>query len=172
MQWRWLTVVALVPLQLALAGQLEGQTSVQDRRATLAFGVGNSLGVLGTQVEWYFADRISGFGGLGLTPSQVDEEIGGLTFATGIRGYTGGYRHRAFLELSLSEVAIKTYFWPSHRDDERVYGPGLQAGYQFAAYGGFTVNASVGVGYGLSDNPTGSRFQPLLGLGFGYTWRR
>lgn len=55
----------------------------------------------------------------------------------------------------------------------RLYGPCLQAGYQFVSRGGFTAMVSLGLGYAPGDIPAGeSAVESLIGLGLGYTWRR
>jgi len=60
------------------------------------------MGWLGAQGERYFAHaRRSIFLGLGYMPDVDGDDTSGLAAAAGIRGYTGGDRHRAFLELSL-----------------------------------------------------------------------
>jgi len=53
-------------------------------------------------------------------------------------------------------------------DCRAFYGPGGQAGYQFAARRGFTATGSVGYGY----TPSGSIGGWLGGVGAGFTWRR
>jgi hypothetical protein len=93
----------------------------------------------------------------------------GLTFAGGLRGFTGGDKHRAFLEGSLSQLFVESGPLGSSR---RLYGPGLQAGYQFVARGGFTIMASLGLGYAPGVSRRVDRWAGLLGLAAGYTWRR
>jgi hypothetical protein len=125
------------------------------------------MGWFGAQGERYFAhERRSVFFGLGYTPNLDEGDTAGPAVATGVRGYTGGTRHRAFVELSLSQIAV-TSLGGHH------YGPGVQLGYQYTARRGFTAVASAGVGYILSRPAfvVGSRVQPLGGLGVGYTWR-
>jgi hypothetical protein len=156
-------------LALLLAGSvpaLEAQEVTRlDRRATVLAGVGNSMGWFGAQGEKYFlGDRLSVFAGLGYTP-DVDGNPSGITVAGGLRGFTPGIKHRGFLELSVSQVAVQYGLM------RRLYGPGLQAGWQFATRGGFTLLTSAGVGYIPARN-IDERFQLLIGLGVGYTWRR
>ena len=132
------------------------------------------MGWLGVAAELYFSGgRFSGFGGLGYTPEIDEGDPTGLTFAAGARAYTLGIKHRAFAELSFSQVAITSP--PSFLGGgERHYGPGIQLGYQHLRPGGFTFMVSAGVGYalGVDEFVTGSSFGPLLNLGLGYTWRR
>lgn len=154
------------------------------RHFTLTAGLGNPMGWVGAQGEAYFArEHLSLFGGLGYTPEIEADEPSGPTFAAGIRGYTSGARHRGFVELSVSQIMTvqdgQDYVegeWvpePGHR----LYGPGLQLGYQYASFGGFTVQASLGVGYAPTADETDlgfypfKRWAPLAALGFGYTWR-
>lgn len=144
------------------------------RRFTVTAGLGNAMGWLGAQGERYFAgDRLSAFGGLGYTPAADALDPTGVTFAAGFRGYTPGRHHRGFLELSVSEV--ETCGGCDTRIENglpvtvpgRYYGPGLQAGWQYAGDGGFTVMASVGAGYAIDLRD----FQVMLNLGMGFTWR-
>ena len=57
-------------------------------------------------------------------------------------------------------------------DPGRLYGPGVEAGYQFASLGGFTAMVGAGLGYapGMPDDQ--SAVGAMLELGLGYTWRR
>ncbi len=168
-------------LPVSLSGQpppVPAAVLASHPRATLLGGLGNALGWLGVQGEAYFATgRLSTFAGLGYTPDVEPGDPSGLTGATGLRGYTGGRRHRAFVELGISQVAVEVdrAFQQNgtiREDGRRLYGPGLQLGYQYMAHRGFTAMVSTGVGYILAEPPqAASRWQPLLGLGFGYTWR-
>jgi len=118
---------------------------ISRRVATLTAGAGNVMGWFGLNAERYFArERLSGFVGLGYTPSIDSGDPSGLTFAFGRRGFTTGIKHRGFLALSLSQLALESGFVENPR---RFYGPGLEAGYQYASRGGFTLMASLGVGY-------------------------
>jgi hypothetical protein len=129
------------------------------------------MGWFGLQAERYFAqERLSAFLGAGYTPSIEQGDPSGPTFAAGLRGFTSGIKHRGFLALSVSQLFVETGF--SEQPKGRLYGPGLEAGYQFASRGGFTVMAALGVGY-ASGVPQGqSEFGGMLDLGVGYTWRR
>jgi hypothetical protein len=165
-----LAVIALLATPGLLCAQNAAPpAALAARTMTLTGGVGNAMGWFGAQGERYFAgDRLSAFAGVGYTPAIDPGDPAGLTLAGGVRGYTRGQRHRAFLELAVSQIAVT-----SGPAGERHYGPGAQVGYQYAARHGFTVAASVGVGYAASlpEIVTSSHVQPLLGLGFGYTWR-
>lgn len=180
---------ALIPLLLSAlfpllaSGQLTAPPTAtavapSPPRATLLGGLGNSLGWFGIQGEAYFVTgRLSTFAGLGYTPDLEGNDPTGLTGAVGVRGYTGGVRHRAFAEFGVSQVAVEVDLAPQQNGSigetgRRLYGPGLQVGYQYMALRGFTAMVSTGVGYILADPPMfTSRWQPLVGLGFGYTWR-
>ena len=128
------------------------------------------MGWLGFQAERYFTNpRYSMFVGLGYTPAIDSGDPQGVTPAGGFRAYTGGQRHRAFVEASVSQILLVQ----SERN-ARLYGPGVEVGYQYMARGGFTAAVSFGFGYavGASDLYSGSRVGSIFGLGFGYTWRR
>jgi hypothetical protein len=146
-----------------------------DRRFTLVAGVGNAMGWNGVQGEKYFRrDRFSFFAGLGYT-TKGDAAPGGLTVAVGVRGFTAGAKHRAFLELSVSQVIV-VHFAAHPPDGQRLYAPGLQAGYQYTARRGFRFLASAGVGYAIGKEPVAGLHEVrsvggLAGLGVGYTWR-
>jgi len=162
-------ILLIIALPLPLAGQGADAAPPRQRVATLTAGTGNALGWFGVQGERYWRDRYSGFIGLGYTPAIELDYPSGATFAAGVRAYAGGYRHRGFLELSLSQLVLERSFGD---DKRRLYGPGLQAGYQWAASRGFTLMVSLGVGYAPSVREGESQVGPLGGLSFGYTWRR
>ena len=92
----------------------------------------------------------------------------------GTRAFTAGSRHRGLLEVSLSVLSntVSSTFGGEILDESRNYGPGIAVGYQFIGDGGFTMMLTGGVG--LDDqklDPQGSKLQPTLGIGLGYTWR-
>jgi len=159
---------------LVLVGNsvLQAQEEIAERRATVTFGIGNSMGWLGGQGELYLGgERVSAFVGLGYTPDW-DNNASGITFAGGVRGYTRGQKHRGFGELSVVQVAVQkgSSAFPGTK---RYYGPALLAGYQYSSLGGFTavVSAGAGVIAGEPSSTTESRVQAVLNLGVGYTWR-
>lgn len=175
----------LIACQALAAPPAMAQEMTRDlRRFTLTAGLGNPMGWVGAQGEAYFArERLSGFLGLGYTPEFGADEPSGPTVAAGMRAYTAGGRHRGYAELSISQVLtvqdghdFVDGEWvpdPGHR----LYGPGLQLGYQYASFAGFTVQASLGAGYAptadesdLGFSPYG-KLMPMAALGFGYTWR-
>lgn len=146
---------------------LAAQTPPLPRAFAITAGLGNAHGWLGVQGERYFTnDRLSAFAAAGYTPELDPGDPSGLSFAAGARGYTGGTRHRAFLEASVSQILLELAPEPGRR-----YGPGLQVGYQYVAHGGFTGALSFGFGYAPGVS-TGGEVAALLGLGLGYTWRR
>jgi hypothetical protein len=92
-----------------------------------------------------------------------------LTHFAGLRGYTPGFKHRGFLEASVSQLFTEAN---GLEEGRRLYGPGLAAGYHYAARGGFTLMTSLGLGYapGVEDGYT--KVTATANLGLGYTWRR
>jgi hypothetical protein len=160
-----------VLLLLGSAPALRGQAATAAQRiATVTAGIGNNMGWLGLQGERYFAhERLSAFLGLGYTPSLDQGDASGLTFALGFRGFTAGSKHRGFLALSVSQLFTENGPVENRR---RLYGPGVEAGYQFASRGGFTTMLGVGVGYapGIPEGENG--VASMIELGLGYTWRR
>lgn len=155
---------------LSLAGQeVAANPSAARRIATVTAGIGNTMGWFGLQAERYFAqERLSAFLGAGYTPSINAGDPSGPTFAVGFRGFTAGIKHRGFLSLSVSQLFVESSF----ERPRRLYGPGLEAGYQFASRGGFTVIAGLGIGYAPGVPEPESKFGGMLELGLGYTWRR
>ena len=167
---RLLMVLMAVAMPLPLGAQAPAAGPARQRVATITAGTGNALGWFGVQGERYWRDRYSGFAGIGYTPALEDDYPSGVAFAAGARGYTGGYRHRAFLELSVSQLVLVRSF--SGEERRRIYGPGLQGGYQWATAGGFTLMVSAGIGYAPSVPEGEDEVGPMGGLSFGYTWRR
>ena len=131
-----LTMV-LIALPTVLASQEAQPASpapLGSRKVTAIAGIGNAMGWFGIQGERYFArERFSVFAGLGYTLADVEGDPSGATFAVGARGFTAGLKHRGFLELSISQIAIRAAVFD---DGDRYYGPGLQAGYQFVQLDG------------------------------------
>ena len=164
-------VMLVLSVPVALCAQAPERSAQRPIRVvTITAGTGNALGWLGLQGERYWArDRVSTFIGIGYTPEIDPGDPSGPTFAAGVRGFTPGFKHRGFLELSVSQLAL-VIGPPEER--RRLYGPGLQAGYQFASAGGFTAMLSLGLGY-AADVPEGeSEVGGMGGLSLGYTWRR
>ncbi len=161
-----LVVLLLLGSSSALVGQ---ETTPKLRVATVTGGIGNTMGWLGVQGERYFAhERLSAFLGLGYTPVRDQADPSGPTFALGFRGFTPGVKHRGFLALCVAQLAVET----GTDDPGRQYGPGVEAGYQFASLGGFTAMLGAGVGYAPGMPDTQSAFGAMAELGLGYTWRR
>lgn len=94
---------------------------------TVTAGVGNAMGWFGGQAERYLrAGRVGLFAGLGYLPALNNGDPSGPTFAAGVRTYTNGQKHRAFLEASISQIAAER--GPCYGDCLRAYGPGIQLG--------------------------------------------
>ena len=162
--WSAILIMLLTPRSMP------AQAAAPLRVVTVTAGVGNAMGWYGAQGERYFGpDRLSAFVGAGYTFSTDQDEPSGPTFAAGLRGYTAGFKHRGFLEASVSQL-----FTQSNALDEgrRLYGPGLAAGYQYAARGGFTLMTSLGIGYAPGVEGGYTKVAALFNLGLGYTWRR
>lgn len=146
------------------------------RGLALMGGYGQSFGWVGVSVDHYFADGLlSGFLSAGYVPEKSDvyRTPSGPTGAAGIRAYLlGSFKHRGFLEVSVTEVSngVKPIFDETGAlvgsEDVHGYGPGFQLGYRFSSRGGFTLIAQGGVGYSFSEWSQ----SPMIGLGFGYTW--
>lgn len=165
----------IIVLLVGLAGVASAQETPvrvypRERLMSLTAGVGNAMGWFGAQGERYFLDeRLSIFLGVGYTPQIDPGDPTGPTFAAGLRSFTSGLKHRLFLEASASQVQVETEGADGGR---RLYGPGLQAGYQFVSVGGFTAMVSVGAGYALGVPRGGDPWATQVGLGLGNTWRR
>ncbi len=166
------SVIILLVGVAGVAGAQEAPIQVYpgQRLISLTAGVGNAMGWFGAQGERYFLDeRLSIFLGVGYTPQVDPGDPTGPTFAAGFRSFTSGLKHRLFLEASASQVLLETEGADGGR---RLYGPGLQGGYQFVSAGGFTMMVSVGAGYALGVPRGGDPWATQFGLGLGYTWRR
>jgi len=164
--------LSMMLLFSALPGSLSGQAAPEEPRrvAGVTAGLGNALGWVGAQGEAYFMqDRLSAFAGAGYTPGVEEDWPSGPTFAAGVRGFTSGYKHRGFLELSISQLVLVT---GAPNDQRRLYGPGLQAGYHFVSSGGFTLMLSLGLGYAPNVPEGDTEVGGIGGLSLGYTWRR
>jgi hypothetical protein len=169
-------LLACVGVSLAAAGDSSPVASAS-RQVTVLAGFGTSLGGLGAGAEAYFADsRMSAFAGAGyVVPTQDGRGASGLGLAGGMRMYTGGRRHRAYVEASVSPVAVEVAPEGSGLEGQNLsYGPGASLGYQFVGVGGATFAASLGVGYALSSasGVDSGRVQVLSTMGLGYTWHR
>lgn len=167
------TFLPLWPV-LVVAQAAEQNASPEPRVATVLAGVGNSMGSLGFQVDYYFHhERFSLFAGTGYAPCDT-EDASGIAFAAGARAFTGGRKHRALLEVSVSMLGFETLTEGGVVLLARKrYGPGLQVGYQYTRRGGLTFMGTVGLGYALgldSRNPS-SPMTFMAALGLGYSWR-
>jgi hypothetical protein len=86
-----------------------------------------------------------------------------------LRAFSHGQRHRGFLELSVSPLAILA---ANRVFLEQFYGPGASIGYEYTATEGLEFAASLGGGVVLQPRGGIDRIQPLLTLCVGRTWRR
>jgi len=179
-----LRIASLVLLTLLAASvsfaQESGEAASRLRKPTYSVGagIGNSYGWNGFQAEKYFRNgRVSAFGGCGYSPSGEDDRgrshdgPGWPTLAAGGRWYTAGSKDRAFLEVSVTQLAWEAYTidWVV-RDMDRLYGPGVQVGYQRIAASGFTFVLAGGVGRALGADYASST-QVMISMGIGGTWR-
>jgi hypothetical protein len=128
-----------------------------DPQLTVMAGLGNTFAGLGGTVEYWFSRQASVVGGLG---TGLDT---GVEAALGLRLFTPGPRHRAFLEAVYAPMAVSQ----GPMDEKVRYGPGLSAGYGYTSGGGFS--ALIGIGAGFA---TAVEVELVGNLGFGYTWRR
>ena len=176
----WLVLVLLLGSAVASYGAdlSEENDLLCVPRATFMGGVGHAMGWFGFQGEYYFnAGRASTFFGVGYTPDGEDDlgydrpSPSGATVAFGGRVFRGGSKHRAFLEASISQLVWESYGRTIETfETNRLYGPGIQVGYQRIADSGFTFLISSGVGYAIGTE-VASATQLMLGLGIGGTLR-
>jgi hypothetical protein len=171
------TATVVLCVQRGAAQVTETAVPSVARQWTFAAGLGNSLGWFGLQGERHVSqNRLSVFVGLGYTPAIDAGEPSGLTVAAGGRAFSSGTRHRGFLELAFSQISIERSV-----DGNRYYGPAAQIGYQYTARRGFTLFVSAGAGYSAyavgddtgfdEESEVFPRWQPVVGLGAGHTWR-
>ncbi len=102
-------VAFLVSLPGILTAQVERPRIFSAQRfMSLTAGVGNAMGWFGAQGERHSADKqLSMFIGLGYTSRLDRGDPTGPTFAAGVRSFTAGVKHRAFLEGGLSQVLVE-----------------------------------------------------------------
>ena len=129
-----------------------------DRRLTIMAGLGNTFAGLGGTAEYWFVRQASVVGGLGVGVGT------GVEAALGLRLFTAGPRHRAFLEAVYAPMAV----YQGPMDETVYYGPGLSVGYHYTSRGGFS--ALIGIGAGIA--PAVDAVELVGNLGFGYTWGR
>lgn len=169
-----MTLTALVMFACSGVGAAADARTPPARSATLLAGYGNATGWLGIQGERYLGTgRYSVFAGLGYAPSVEERQATGVAVAAGVRAYTLGVRHRAFVDLLVSQLAAEvTPEGSLERGKKRSYGPAVQVGYQYVAQGGFTVVVSTGVGYAVNAIEGDRRVRSTVGVAMGYAWRR
>lgn len=162
------TALLVAAPAFASAQTADAAPAPRPRAFTLLAGVGNAMGWFGLQGERYLGHEVfSVFGGLGYTPAVDAGDASGVTVAAGGRLYTPGRKHRGFLEVSVSQLAVEQSCFDSC---SRFYGPGLQAGYQFVTRGGFSLLASLGLGYAPGVRDGDGNVVGMVGFGLGYTW--
>ena len=157
--YRWLAAqkADVVCLQEIKAQEADLERS-PDRRLTVMAGLGNTFAGFGGTAEYWFVRQASVVGGLGVGVGT------GVEAALGVRLFTPGPRHRAFLEAAYAPIAVSV----GPMDETVHYGPGVSVGYGYTSRGGFS--ALIGIGAGIA---TAFDEVELVGnLGFGYTWGR
>lgn len=168
-----LSILLLAPSVSAVAQESSPSEDAR-RRFALFAGAGPSMGWLGARAELYGHDQVSAFLGVGIDPAHLGsgegaDESAPPALAGGFRAYTSDTRHRAFVEVSLSQVWWQRSSTLSATSVNRSYGPGVQLGYQYGAQSGFTVFGSAGAGVPMMNAPGAPGVVPLAGLGVGYT---
>jgi hypothetical protein len=124
-------------------------------------GVGNSFGGMGGALEFFpQSGRLALLAGVGYFPSSSGV---GAAFAGGVRVYTRGPRHQAYVEGGVAPLALSR----GPFEDHLRYGPAFSLGYRYTGSGGFSVLLAGGAGWA----PSIEAIEPVLNLGLGYTWR-
>jgi hypothetical protein len=161
---RSFAVLTILLATLSSAAPVSAQDSSEPlppRRVGGMVGAGNTFGGLGGSLEWFAArSRISIVAGFGATRGA------GVAAAGGLRGHTGGARHRLFVEAAVVALALSDAAGLS--DSHPWYGPALSVGYSYTSKGGLAFLAGAGAGRAVSISET----WPVLNVGLGYTWRR
>jgi len=147
----------------------------ETRLAGMTLGGGSSVPGLGISAEKYLREgRVSFFGGVGYIPhSQDGRGAAGTGVAGGLRAYSRGRVHRAFVEASFSPVAVEVAPEGSSVSGEKFsYGPGVSVGYSMVRQSGFTVMVSAGAGQGVTGPSDLHSTQFLSTIAVGHTWVR
>jgi hypothetical protein len=153
-----LTILSTAPF--AAAGH--AQSGPVAKQASIMGGVGNSFGGMGGALEFFpQPGRLALLAGVGYFPSSSGV---GAAFAGGMRVYTRGSRHQAYVEGGVAPLALSRGPFGDHLR----YGPAFSLGYRYTGSGGFSVLLAGGAGWAPSLQAT----EPVLNLGFGYSWRR
>ncbi len=147
----------------AVAAQSPGPDSLAARHAVFTVGLGNSYAGIGGAFEGFlYRSRLSAFASVGYIP-EVNASDGRVAATGGIRAYTGGSRHRVFLEGAFAPLIADQ----SLASAPIPYGPSLALGYAYTSRSGFTLSLSRGIGWATSRHRTVA----VGNFGIGYTWR-
>ena len=153
-------LVALAVVVGSLPPKADAQAVAQEPsapRAAVTAGMGVSYaGLMGVLGELYLGHpKLSALVGAGGSMGNWTCQCGGVSL--GLRGYTGGSKHRLYVDVATA------YF--AGRGDEERWVPAILAGYANVAPSGFTLNAALGLGRGVDRT-----IVPAVNIGFGYTW--
>lgn len=110
---------------------------------------------------------------MGYIPSiRESRGASGPAFALGARVFTGGRRHRGFLEGAFCPVGVETApVGSGTQGDAILFGPSLSLGYQFVGSSGVTFEVSAGIGRSLTGPDDAQDTFPISTIAVGYTWR-
>lgn len=164
-----ITLIILLTSRCLPAQNASPSREAHERIASLSAGVGNSMGWAGFAGQVFLrGDHLSAFASAG-HPLGGNAGAPSLAGAAGLRVFSRGQRHRRFMELSVSPLAILA---ANRVFIEQFYGPGASVGYEYTALEGLAFAASLGGGVVLQPRGGVDRIQPLLTLSVGRTWRR
>ena len=181
---RAMSIVLLLWFTPSLAaGQTPTLGDVQSSRITTLVGAGNSFSGIGVlaDIRPFPQSPISFMLSVGSTKTffnvqhysipSLDESVASFAAAVGVRANAGRGAHQGFLELAILPVDDDVVSRPgSPFRIEMLYGLGLQLGYRARVTPRISVNALGGAGYALNGGVVASRWKPLIGFGFGYSW--
>jgi hypothetical protein len=164
-----IVLIALLAPPCVFAQSASPSGEAHERIASLTAGLGNSMAWAGVSGQVFVVgDYLSVFASAG-HPLGGNAGAPSLAGAAGLRAFSGGQRHRRFLELSVSPLAILA---ANRVFIEQFYGPGASVGYEYTALEGLAFAASLGGGLVLQPHGGVDRIQPLLTFSVGRTWRR
>jgi len=166
--------LAALTLTLSPLGARAAETTppLGDRKLAVLAGVGTTTAGYGLQAELRFGRHFSAFGGFGYSPESQGEyssrRAEGAGVAGGLRAYTPGRIHQAFVEVAVAPIT-------SEQGTQGLflrYAPTFQAGWQMTRAGGFTLVLSLGVGHAPANAQLESDTSGVFSIGLGHTWRR